>query len=91
MIYLYIKERASEKGMTLKDVCRVVGYKSLPSFYRQINNPENISMQTLLKIADALECEVNDLFVKPSLADDSKQQDGIIICPHCGKEIKYGK
>ena len=83
MIHLYIKERAAERGMTLTDVCRVVGYKSLPSFYRQINNPENISMQTLLKVADALECKVNDLFVAPSLVDESKY-----VCPECGCRLR---
>ena len=82
MIHFYIKEIASEKGMTLTDVCNKVGYKSLPSFYRQINNPESVSMKTLIKIADALGCEVNDLFVQPS-----NQEKGL-TCPKCGTKLE---
>lgn len=82
MIHFYIKERASERGMTLTDICNKVGYKSLPSFYRQINNPENVSMKTLIKIASALDCEVNDLFCQPTETDKS------LICPKCGAKLE---
>lgn len=82
MIHLFIKERASERGMTLTDICNKVGYKSLPSFYRQINNPENVSMKTLIKIASALDCEVNDLFCQPTETDKN------LICPKCGAKLE---
>lgn len=80
---VYIKERAKEKNMTLTDVCEACGYKSLPSFYRQLNNIENVTMQTLIKVANAIGCSVNDLFTPP----DSSNDTPTIKCPHCGKPI----
>ena len=75
-----IKEVASRKGLNLKDICYKCGYKSLPSFYRQINSPETLSMRTLIKIANVIGCEVNDFFSTP-------QNTAKVICPKCGKEI----
>ena len=85
MIQLKIKEVAASKGMLLKDVCEKCGYKSLPSFYRQVNNPESLSMRTLIKIADVIGCEVPDLFIGFS----NKQESPLptLVCPHCGKEV----
>ena len=58
MIQLKIKEVAAKHGLLLKEVCEKAGYKSLPSFYRQINNPESVNMRTLIKIAEVIGCEV---------------------------------
>ena len=82
MIHLRIKEVASSKGMMLKDVCEKAGYKSLPSFYRQINNPDKVNMRTLIRIADVLDCEVADFF------HEEREPGFTMKCPHCGKEIK---
>jgi transcriptional regulator with XRE-family HTH domain len=84
MIQLHIKELAAKKGLLLKDVCEKCGYKSLPSFYRQINNPESISMRTLIKIADVIGCEVADFFV---VSDQKELPSSPLVCPHCGKEV----
>lgn len=72
MIQLKIKEIAANHGLLLKDVCDKAGYKSLPSFYRQINNPDSINMKTLIRIADAIGCEVSDFFdeVKKNKSSD---------------------
>lgn len=83
MIHLKIKEVAASKGMSLKDVCEKAGYKSLPSFYRQINNPESISMRTLIRIADVIGCEVNDFFSVGMEGPASPT----ITCPKCGSHI----
>ncbi len=85
MIQLRIKEVAKEHGMTLTDVYERCGYKSLPSFYRQINNPESLNMKTLVKIADAIGCEVGDFFVSSHQQEESKGSP--LVCPHCGKEL----
>nr|DAR61898.1 MAG TPA: helix-turn-helix domain protein [Caudoviricetes sp.] len=92
LIYLnmdiYIKDVIKAKGLQLQQVAEKIGYKSLPSFYRQINTPESVSMKTLIKIADAIGCSVNDFFTNPELTNE---QGNIIICPHCGKTIKFEK
>lgn len=85
MIQLRIKEVAQEHGMTLTDVCDRCGYKSLPSFYRQINNPESLNMKTLLKIANAIGCEVGDFF---NASNQSASTESPLVCPHCGKPLK---
>ena len=82
MIQLKIKEVAAKHGLLLKDVCEKAGYKSLPSFYRQINNPESVNMRTLIKIAEVIGCEVNDFF-----RDEDNQQSPTITCPKCGEVI----
>lgn len=82
MIQLKIKEIASSKGLLLKDICEKAGYKSLPSFYRQINNPESINMKTLIRIANVMGCEVADFFTGVS-----KPEEPPTVCPHCGKPI----
>ena len=82
MIQLKIKEVAAKRGLLLKDVCAKAGYKSLPSFYRQINNPESINMRTLVRIAEVIGCEVKDFF-----HDEASPQSPVIKCPDCGKEI----
>lgn len=84
MIQLHIKKVAASKGMSLKDVCEKCGYKSLPSFYRQINNPESISMRTLIKIADVIGCDVADFFI---VSDQKESLSSPLVCPHCGKEV----
>lgn len=85
MIQLRIKEVAQEHGMTLTDVCDRCGYKSLPSFYRQINNPESLNMKTLLKIANAIGCEVGDFF---NASNQPASTESPLVCPHCGKPLK---
>lgn len=85
MIQLRIKEVAKEHGMSLTDVFNKTHYQSLPSFYRQINNPESLNMKTLMKIADAIGCEVGDFFIDsyhPASAESP------LVCPHCGAELK---
>ena len=85
MVQLKIKEVASKHGMLLKDVCEKAGYKSLPSFYRQINNAESINMKTLIRIADVIGCEVKDFFVDE---EDTHPNELTIMCEKCGNIIK---
>jgi len=82
MVQLKVKEVAAKHGLLLKDVCEKAGYKSLPSFYRQINNPESISMKTLIRIAEVIGCEVKDFF-----ADDGIISCPTVTCPKCGEVI----
>ena len=87
MLQLKIKEVASKYGYTLKNVCDMAGYKSLPSFYRQINNPESVNMKTLIRIADVIGCEVKDFFIDGEKTEDPNELT--ITCDKCGNVIKF--
>lgn len=82
MVQLKIKDVAAKNGLLLKDVCEKAGYKSLPSFYRQINNPESINMKTLIRIAEVIGCEVKDFFY-----DEAITSGPTVTCPKCGEVI----
>ena len=55
-----IVELRKEQGMTQEDLCGIAEIDR--SYLSEIENgKENISIKTLVKIADALECELSDL------------------------------
>lgn len=72
-----IKEICREKGIMLKDLASMIGITEV-GLSKSLNGNPNISR--LEEIATALGVPVTDLFDKP--------KDGVIYCPHCGKEIK---
>lgn len=76
---LRIKEILKAKGMTAKDLAAKIGI-SEGALSLAING--NPTVETLDKIAVALGVEVSELFTP----GNGKQ--GVINCPHCGKEIK---
>ena len=90
MIQLRVKEIAANCGLSLKEVCEKAGYKSLPSFYRQINNPENINMKTLIRIAETLNVPVYELFVDvEDLVTSANAPDPhLLTCPKCGARFR---
>jgi transcriptional regulator with XRE-family HTH domain len=75
-----IKEVLKEKGMTAKELAVKMGVTP-PSISVAING--NMTIETLKRIADALEVSATDLLESP--------QTGIINCPHCGGVIKVEK
>jgi len=60
---LRIKEVAKQKGMQLKDIAEKMGI-ARESLTRTING--NPTIDTLVKIADALEVDVIELFPQPN-------------------------
>lgn len=55
-----IAERRKQQNMTQEDLCGVAEIDR--SYLSEIENgKENVSIKTLVKIADALECELSDL------------------------------
>lgn len=72
-----IKEICREKGIMLKDLASMIGITEV-GLSKSLNGNPNISR--LEEIATALGVPVIDLFDKP--------KEGVIHCPHCGKEIK---
>lgn len=76
---LRIKEVLKAKGITAKELAAKIGI-SEGALSLAING--NPTVETLDKIASALGVEVSELFVP------SNSKEGLIHCPHCGKEIK---
>lgn len=72
-----IKEICREKGIMLKDLAGMIGITEV-GLSKSLNGNPNISR--LEEIATALGVPVTELFDKP--------KEGVICCPHCGKEIK---
>lgn len=83
---VFIKEVAASYGLRLNDLMKRMGYASQPSFSRTINNPETIKVGSLLKFADAIGCDVAELFQDPSTPAGNGKT--VISCPHCGKPIQ---
>lgn len=79
MVTLRIKELSKQKGVALNLLAEKVGI-SATSLSCIITGKQKPSLDTLEKIASALGVSVSELFDAP--------KEGVINCPHCGKEIK---
>lgn len=74
---LRVKEILKEKGQTQKDLAQKMGVAEI-SLSRSING--NPNLETLQKIADALEVEISELF--------APKETDTITCPKCGSKFK---
>jgi len=74
---IIIKELCKEKGITQKDLAGKLGVTDI-SLNKTLRG-EYPQLQTLEKIAEALEVDVVDLFERP--------QKTTIKCPHCGNDL----
>lgn len=79
---LNIKRAIKERGLTSKQVAMRMGMTAVNLSYHINGNP---SVEILQRIADALGCDVVDLFDTPT------EMQRRCVCPHCGKEIKLVK
>lgn len=76
---LRLKDVLDEKKMSLVSLSEKTGIEK-GNLSAIANNKKNPTVETLSKIASALEISVTELFEKPN--------NGLYgICPHCGKEI----
>ena len=73
---LRVKEILKEKGMMQKDLAAKMGVADI-SLSRSING--NPSMDTIIKIAEALEVEVGELFYP---------MHPVMMCPKCGAKLQ---
>ena len=79
---LNIKKAIFDRGLEVREVAARMGITNV-TLSRHING--NPSVDILNRIADAIGCDVTDLF-------DSKQADqNIIVCPKCGTRLKVTK
>ena len=74
-----IKELLREKGITAKELASKIGMTETGLSIAMEDNG-NPPLKRLEQIATALGVPVTELFDKP--------KEGVIHCPHCGKEIK---
>lgn len=79
---LRIKEILKEKKITAISLADTVGMAQ-PSMSNIVNGKVMPSVETLERIADALNVPFTDLFEQP--------KQNIINCPHCGGKIKIDK
>lgn len=75
---LRIKEVIKEKGMTITELADKMGINRV-NLSNMVNG--NPTVETLNKIAGALEVPVTELFEQP------KSGTASLPCPHCGKNI----
>lgn len=75
---LRIKELLKEKGIMHKELAEKLGVTDIALRASLKGNP---TIGTLEKVANAIGCNISELFEQP-------KKDGIsLTCPHCGKEI----
>ncbi|KKB59716.1 helix-turn-helix domain-containing protein [Parabacteroides gordonii] len=75
---LRIKEVIKEKGMTITELADKMGINRV-NLSNMVNG--NPTVETLNKIALALNVPVTELFEQP------KKDSLSLTCPHCGKDI----
>lgn len=75
-----VKELLKQKGMTAKELAAKIGI-SEGALSQSIKEGANPNLQTLERIATALDVEVSELFAP------GNSKEGVINCPHCGKSI----
>lgn len=76
---LNIKQAIKRKGMTSKQVAEILGMTSVNLSYHINGNP---SVEILQRIADAIGCDIAELFDAPPV------QGHDAVCPKCGEIIK---
>ena len=77
---LQIKKALKAKGISVQELADKIGINRV-SLSNQING--NPTVETLTRIANAIGCDVSDLFEQPA--------NEVVNCPYCGGKIKIEK
>ena len=92
MSKLDIRRAIQEHGMTINSVAQKAGV--VPQSIQQFING-NPSVEKLYLLADAIGCDVRELFFSPDDAVPVQQQQeqsptlpSVHICPHCGTKFQ---
>ena len=78
---LNIKKTIKDYGLEVREVAKRMEI-SPTGLSQHING--NPSVEVLQRIADAIGCDVSEIFERP------KSDTAILTCPHCGKGIEIG-
>ena len=76
-----VKSIIKQKGYTIEQVAEKMGVTRVTLTQNLSRNP---TINTLQRIADAIECKVGDFF----LDEIQTEKSNAIPCPHCGKPIE---
>jgi len=76
---LRIEEIMKNKGVGVTELAKKMNVSRMTIYY-YIKQDEKNSISQLKKIADALKCDLSDLFEQPAT--------DVIICPKCGTKFK---
>lgn len=80
---LRIKDVLKEKKVTVVSLAGMIGITQ-PNMSNIVNGKSTPSLETLEKIANALEIDITELF------EQAKSDTASLTCPHCGKGIEIG-
>ena len=78
---LIIKKAIKEHGLEVREVAKRMNITPT-GLSQHING--NPSIEVLGRIANAIECDISELFEQP------KRDTASLTCPHCGKNIEIG-
>ena len=76
---LEVREVARRMGITPTALAQHINGKT----YKGCRVPPNPSVDVLQRIADAVGCDISELFELPKNAAPLQ-----LVCPHCGKSIR---
>lgn len=79
-----IKILAKNKGLTLSNIATNIGITP-NTLYRSLKGDPKIS--TLKKIADQIECSMEDIFTPAAHQQHNNKTDNTLICPVCGAAL----
>ena len=82
---LNIKKAIFDRGLEVREVATRMGITNV-TISRHING--NPSVEILNRIANAIGCDVTDLFDTHQTIDNN---ENIIVCPKCGTRLKVTK
>lgn len=86
-----IKEICDLKGIKVKSLTDKVGI-SLPALYNISNGKMSPKIDTLEKIAEALDVPMWQLFVDPDkIGNNTHNLGNGFVCPNCGAELEIKK
>lgn len=78
-MYLRIKEILKDQNLTAKELAERVGI-SRENITNIINEKSKPAFDTLIKISEALDVPVSELFEAP--------KDSVVTCPNCGAKLE---
>lgn len=82
-----IKEICDEKGIKVNSLTETVGI-TLPALYNIVNGKMSPKVETLVKIAEALNVPLWQLFASPEEVRKETETAGNYVCPKCGAKLE---